>query len=329
MSESTLALTRTGLRQEIGYFLGYGRTASVWSTAEQADIDAILSKGLRQFYFPPRLSEDGTAHEWRFLKPVDGISTIASYTTGTVAITNGLTIVTLSDGIWPSWAYTHGSLNISETNYEIASRDSDTKLTLSAAWDEDTVTEQTYTLEHNGNYDLPDDFGGVEGDFTFEPAEGFSPIMVVGEGRIRALRQESDSRYRPRYVAVRPKESDGSSGQRFEAMFWPIPNSVYPLVYRKLVLANALTVSNSNPLGGMAHSQTILASCLAAAESQTEDRRGPKWDEYMTQLGASIEHDKKAYSQEYFGYNRDNSDGSEYKRTRVSGLVTHTSISEL
>lgn len=329
MSESTLALTRTELRQEIGYFLGYKRDADSWSDEENTDIDAILSKGLRQFYFPPRLSDDGSAHEWRFLKPVEDISTVASYTTGTVAIDNGSAVITLTDGTWPTWAATHGTLTISNTEYAISTRDNDTQLTLSAAWSEDSVTAATYGLEHNGNYDLPDDFGGVEGDFTFEPNEGFPPLKIVGEGRIRALRQESDSRHRPKYVAIRPKKSDGSSGQRFEAMFWPIPNAVYPLVYRKLVLANALTSDNPHPLGGMAHSQTILASCLAAAESQTEDRRGPKWDEYMTQLGASIEHDKKAYTQEFFGYNYDRSDGSEYRRTRVSGLVTHTSISEL
>lgn len=310
MSESTLSLTRTELRVEIGYFLGYTRTSGNWTTAQGADIDAVLNKGLRQFYFPPRITPDKPAYKWSFLKPVDTLTTIATYSTGTISVDDGSAVVTLADGTWPSWAATHGTLVISNAEYAIASRDSDAQITLSTNYDGDgtNLSGGTYTLWHDGNYDLPDDFGGIEGEMTFAVVTQFPPIKEVGEGQIRAARQETTNRNRPIFVAVRPKESDGTGGQRYEAMFAPIPGAtVYVLTYRKRILVDALTSGNPHPYGGMAHSETILASCLAAAEL-LEDKKGVHWDTFMERLTASIDEDKQAHSRSFYGYNRDLSD---------------------
>ncbi len=50
-----------------------------------------------------------------------------NYTTGAIAVTSG--VVTLGSGTWPDWA-TRGTLNINGRGYSIASRDSNTQLTL-------------------------------------------------------------------------------------------------------------------------------------------------------------------------------------------------------
>ena len=308
MAESTLSLTRTELREEIGHFLGYGRTSTSWSTDQGSDIDAALNKGLRQFYFPPRLTPSDTAHKWSFLKPIDTLTTIDTYSTGTIAIADGATVVTLTTGVWPSWAATHGSLVIDAVEYAITSRDSDTKITLSTAYDGDDLTAETYSLWHDGNYDMPDDFSGIDDRMTFSVTTQYAPLKVIGEGQIRAARQQTTARNRPRFVAIRPKESDGTDGQRYEAMFVPIPNDTYTLTYRKQLLANKLTATILHPYGGMAHSETILASCLAAAELQQEDKKGVRWDNFMERLSASVDEDKKAHSQSYYGKNLDRSD---------------------
>jgi hypothetical protein len=91
-----------------------------------------------------------------------------------------------------------------------------------------------------------------------------------------------------------------------------------------IILVNTLTSDNPHPLGGMPHAETVRASCLAAAEFEMEDKKkGSRWEHFVQRLTASIAHDKKAIRQEYFGYNRDNSDGRSEPRDRVNGLVTY------
>jgi len=306
--ESTLSSQYSDLQKAIGHSYGIGMDTDNWTENQTSIVDMIIKKGLRQFYFPPRVYEGEAPHEWGFLKPTVTLDTVGSYSTGTIAITNGETTVTLSDGTWPSWAYTHGTLVVDNTEYSIASRDSDTELTLSSAWSEDTITEDDYTLRHNGNYDLPDDYGGIEGNMTFEPSEFKPGIRIVGEGRIRSLRSGQTTRQYPRYAAIRPKTTDGTGGQRFEVLFFPIPNDAYALSYKKLILASALTAVTKYPYGGAMHAETIEASCLAALELQEDEQRGPKYQHFMERLAASIQIDKKSNSADYFGYIGDNSD---------------------
>ncbi len=314
MTESTLSLTRTQLREEIGHFLGYKRTTSAWSTSQIADIDAALNKGLRQFYFPPKITPADSAHRWSFLKPIDTLVTIDSYDTGTISVNDSSATVTLATGTWPSWTATHGTLVISTVEYAIATRDSDAQITLTTNYDGDgsNLSGGSYTLRHDGNYDMDDDFGGIVGEMTFGAVTQYQTIKVVGEGQIRQARQQISTRARPQFVAIRPKESDGTDGQRYEAMFYPVPGAVYTLSFRKRILVDALTATIKNPYGGMEHSETILASCIAAAELQSEDTKSVRWDEFMERLSASVDGDRKAYSQDFYGYNSDNSDIPEY-----------------
>ena len=319
MSESTLSTTYDDLREAIAHYLGFGLTSTDWSTDEAATIAMILKRGLRQFYFPPRLYQTEDPHEWNFLKPTMSLDTIATYSTGTIAVVKTGTTVTLTTGVWPSWAYTHGTLVVDTTEYAIASRTSDAEIELSAAWTEDTETAATYDLKHDGNYDLPDDFGGMDGTLTYEPSENKADIKIVGEGRIRTLRRNDSSTTYPLYVAIRPKEqTDTTTGQRFEVMFYPIPDDAYELAYRMNILPQMLVATTlTHPYGGAIHAETIEASCLAIAELQEDEKEGPKKAYFMERLSASISKDKNTARQEYFGYNGDQSQNyNRYDRRR-------------
>lgn len=94
--------------------------------------------------------------EWQHLMKVAEISLDGVYETGTIAVSNGSTTVTLTAGTWPSWAAS-GEIVIGARTYRIASRDSDTQLTLSTAWDLTAVSGGTYQLIRY-RYSLPDDF---------------------------------------------------------------------------------------------------------------------------------------------------------------------------
>jgi len=334
MTESTLSGQFSDLKAAIANYQGIGVDSTSWSATELATIERIIKKGLRQFYFPPQFEPNERPHQWSFLKPTVELTTVAPYETGTIAITLAGTTVTLTTGVWPSWAATHGTLVVGTTEYEIASRTSNSEIELSSAWTEDTETAATYTLYHDGNYDLPDDFGGIEGNITYKDEVSFiGEIELVGEGRVRNARSgltvSSLSSY-PEMAAVRPKEhTTTTAGQRFEIIFYPTPNDAYTFEYRKLILPQALVDTTlTYTYGGMIHYETIEASCLSIAEMNDDDRNkgfdGPHWKYFISRLTASIQADKRQLGIEKFGYNGDGSDGvDERRRVICNGRTCH------
>ncbi len=88
--ESTLSLKYADLVGEVGLFLGYGRGEAFgdqkWTTSQKAAIDSCVKSGLRQFYFPPPLSQTGVSYDWSFLKP-----------TVTASLASGLDAMALPD----------------------------------------------------------------------------------------------------------------------------------------------------------------------------------------------------------------------------------------
>ncbi len=329
MGETTISSQLTDIQKAVAHYLGLGLVVAKWSANDVLVIAAIIKRGLRQFYYPPKLEQQERPHEWRFLKPTVTLETVGSYSTGTIAITLAGTTVTLTTGVWPSWTATHGALVVDNTEYTIDTRTDDTHLELSSAWTEDTETAAEYTLRHDGNYDLPDDFGGIEGDLTHAPTENKPNIDIIGEGRLRSLRRGRTIRTYPAHAAIRPKETHaGTDGQRFEIMFEPIPNDAYTLYYRKVILPAALTGSIIYHYGGAAHAETVEASCIAMAELQEDEKRGPMWDYFLERLTASISVDQTAFRAEKFGYNSDRSDElhgdiHDHRRHHQTNIVTY------
>lgn len=163
------------------------------------------------------------------------------------------------------------------------------------------------TTAADEDQDLPDDFGHIEGTFTYEPEVSTHQIRVVGEGRLRQMREALDQDGDIEYAAIRWKSNDGTTGQRQEVMWYPTPDDTYTLTYRYYALPFKLTTSLQYPLGGEPHSQTILAACLAAAEERFNGGRGSKWEGFLERVQASIAVDRRN-NPVVLGYNRDRSD---------------------
>ena len=165
------------------------------------------------------------------------------------------------------------------------------------------------TIANTWEYNAPDSFGQVDGDFTYAPNTAApKTINVIGESQIRQLRQASDVKGFPQYVAVRPKTSDLTDGQRFQFIFWPTPNAVWTLTYRYLATNNKITSTNKYPLGGQLHSATIEQSCRAVAELRMNNKRGTEWEQFQAMLAGSVKRDQAAIGAEFLGYNGDSSD---------------------
>lgn len=79
--ESTLSLQYRDLAGEVGAYLGYGRGTDLgdraWTEKQAQAVRSCLASGLRQFYFPPPLKDEGSSYDWSFLKPVRNL-TLAS-----------------------------------------------------------------------------------------------------------------------------------------------------------------------------------------------------------------------------------------------------------
>jgi hypothetical protein len=148
--------------------------------------------------------------------------------------------------------------------------------------------------------DAPDDFGRLLGPMHHDPAEYAQPIVIVSRPQLRALKSSSDETGTPRYVAVRDKTSDGEDGQRKELVWWPVPDAVYTITYQYEAYQGDLDDAHQYPLGGMKHSDLVMASCLAVAELRANDEHGIHRDAFVQQLASAVAQDRKAGAQ-YFG----------------------------
>jgi len=295
VAESTLSIDYDDLQLEIGRFLGYDATVGNWAAAQTAEVDRYIQAGVRQFYYPPAVQGIEAGFEWSFLKPTTTLETESVYDTGSLAVVS--TDCTLTGGVWPSWAATHGTLTINDTVYVITTRDDDTGLTVVGS--DDTAANGSWSLGHAGYQDMPDDFGRVIGDLHYEADIYAHSITQVSEHRIQTLLQQDDTTNPPKHFATRYKTSDLSTGQRHEIIFWPKPDDDYTLTYRCEAYSGKIATTQY-PLGGMKYAEVIIESCLAVAEQRANDEKGLHWDSFVRTLTSAIEFDR-ASGARYFG----------------------------
>lgn len=58
------------LMAEVGAVLGHGRNVGTWSKEQQGVANAVVQRGVREFYAPAPLPGKEQAHEWSFLRPI-------------------------------------------------------------------------------------------------------------------------------------------------------------------------------------------------------------------------------------------------------------------
>lgn len=311
MAESTLTVTLTEIRSELGRLLGFDRDYSSMTTKQKADIDSFIKRGYRKFLFPPLLPRETRVHEWSFLRPEADIVTNEPYSTGTVTVVDG--VVTLSGGTFPSWAAS-GDFTSDGGTYTVATRNSGTQITLDdTSVDIDAGTEYSIACPAN---DLPEAFAGIDVfGFTYPPQTGKLNAKIVSEGQIRVLRQTRGFvTGSPEVAAVRLKAMPTSSvSTRWEVAWWPTPDAVYRLTYRYNVLVDALVATTAEiPPGGAAHGDTVMAACLAVAEeySNLQSAKKPQFyrEQFMERLASSVSMDRVLSRADSFGQNLDRSD---------------------
>ena len=186
-----------------------------------------------------------------------------------------------------------------------------------------------------GDYDLPDDCGGLWGSaLTLRTDDsGYRDVTLMPEGDVRSARVQSPSSSGDPYMAaVRPKAMlQGSGvGQRLELILYPVPGSTYTLEFRYYVLPDALDSTKTLPYGGMIHAETLREAVLSACEISREDMQGPHTQEFNRLLAISIQDDKFLLGPAHLGYNGDCSDGmaaDDDLRRRFPNTITYNGAS--
>lgn len=162
----------------------------------------------------------------------------------------------------------------------------------------------TLTTEDAKNtYDLPESFAHLLGPLTYVPGTAmYPPVIEISEHQIRIWQQSTTATGQPTHVAILPKPLDeGTGGTRYEALLWPTPDSAYGLNYRCALNPDLLAAGNSFPFGGQPHAQTVLESCLAAAEVVGGMKSREHYQRFLVCLQASIGHDRRVNSPQTLG----------------------------
>lgn len=299
MSESTLAITLTDIQDAVCNYCGYGADYSALTAgSETAEVDGYIKRGLRQFYWPIGIT--GRMHRWSFLRPTQTIYLYPTMTevcqSSTVTSTGDtLTSDDTDDLLFYTTMVGESLVAADGTSYTISAVASEGASACTVSSDSSADDNTAFTITADGDYPLPDDFGQIEGTFRFPVGTGYAAPILVGEADIRQKRVISNETGFPRYVAIRPKTTTNASGQRFELCVFPTPDAVYAMTYRYSVLPNALVSStNEYPYGGAMHGETILQSCLAAAEAGINDAQGTHKALFLERLKVSIDADLQA-----------------------------------
>jgi hypothetical protein len=173
-------------------------------------------------------------------------------------------------------------------------------------------------LQGKSTLELPDDFGGIEGEITMPSTTSrWYALQVTGEGRVRQKYAEMPTTTgQPLMAAVRPvKGTTARRGQESQLYVWPIADHDYTLQFAYYVNPDHLSKFFPYHMGGMAHAETILESCLAIAEQRLDDAATTHSLKFKERLAASVNMDRRRKPQN-LGYNRDLSDDMDRGRVR-------------
>lgn len=268
------------LQERVGHYLFGIRTS--FSADQQADIQDCLNDGLRRVY---------SAHNWSFLRPIADVVTTAPYATGTITIAAG--VVTLTGGTFPSWAAS-GILQVSNRYYSVATRDSNTQITL----DSTSITIATASSYQLARPEIALDaaFDSVanDSDLTYYPSPDtwYPPVRWRHDSTIRQLEGNNPEFERPVFYSVRTVTFDPTVGSRKVLALYPTPDQVYTLRVPMILRPVLLDAVNLNPIGGEVLSQVMLEACLASAETNFEEREHVHEKKYLQLIDRAILDDK-------------------------------------
>jgi hypothetical protein len=95
--------------------------------------------------------------------------------------------------------------------------------------------------------------------------------------------------------AYRPINSNaGTTGGRWEIMFWPMPASINTITARYKRFPQALVNATDRSICGFQHDDLVIKACLAEAELQVNDKQAERFAAYSDALQKAIAEDARS-----------------------------------
>lgn len=225
-------------------------------------------------------------HAWTWYTGKFGITTEASYDTGTITYTHSTRTVTLADGTWPANA-AYGSLEIDNVIYLVASRVSDSQITLRADGNPGAnVAAGTDYCWFRESYTLPPGFVSMEEPKDTAFASGGPDMLRIRKGAILAVRRlysaapvscpayctiERDPRREGKVLAVAPPPSEART---YEFIYRRAPRVPVTAKY-STGTATAVNASTSVTGSGTTWSSRHIGCVLRMSETAGIEPTGP------------------------------------------------------
>lgn len=321
-----LSLTIDILRTELYRFQGYGR-ATAWASISanaQADITAFIARGLRQFYYPPPLPGEASSHKWSFLKKQGTFlfpEPLAP--TPTCTVVNGVVTFVSAAGLTSKIANTVVSFASLDGYYEVNTYTSSSVCTLKDL-SVNIAVGTTATFYYN-RVDMP--ATGIDLNVFHKTASGELQLKNVNSEYILNVQQDSTLAHVgvPAMFSIEPSQwvVANQTEQAWHMRVYPFCQTATALVVNYTVIPQTLQTSGDYPLGGMAHYETILVSCLAVAEEYGDTPSSKYRELFMQRLAASVMADRTGMYAGNLGYNGDTSDSLGRRQLR-DFTVTYT-----
>lgn len=209
------------------------------------------------------------AFPWSFLSPNASITLWPTTTTGAVTVggTGNKTLTVAAATFYPSMVGKAIVGNSTLTSYTIDSYVSALSVTVTASALGDAGA--TFTITADGTYALPAGFSGLIDRFTCNDRLGYGPLDESTPEQIRWLRSNAETTGDPQMFAVVAHDFTNTTGQLFDLMTWPTPDTVRVLNYRYQLTPGEMTADAEYPVGGPAFSMAILTAALMVAERRT------------------------------------------------------------
>lgn len=221
-------------------WLGANPSAEAYRDARRASLSAMRDLA--------------TAHSWTVYYTRGRLDTVAPQNTGTIQYQHSTgsspRLVTLSDDTWPSWA-AQGSLVINSITYQVATRLSDTTITLTSSSNPgtDVAAGATYAL-YRDTYPLPIDCQSID-QMTLVNLVWL--LAYEHPGTWIQRQQIYRGQATPRFYTLR---GDPHYQGALAVSFFPAPDAVYHMdyIYKRLprqlkfdaVLAGKVTLTNGS-----------------------------------------------------------------------------------
>lgn len=134
-------------------------------------------------------------------------------------------------------------------------------------------------------YELPSDFSYLTNNYLyFDADDGYPSIAQRSVGQIIECRSDVNYESTPLYFAVQAGNYTKETGQAWELILYPTPDSIYTLTYYAKINPEKLVSDGDIPIGGSDMSECLLELCLSYAETYKEEGKMVAFTQQVQQI---------------------------------------------